>query len=133
MLLQIMGTWCPNCLDETSYFVEYYNQHHNEGLEMIGLSFEKTTDFKKASSNVKRLVQHYQIPYPVLIAGSVGKDAVANAIPGITNFFSYPTTIFINRKGEVVKVHAGFSGPATGNDYEFYKKEFNAAMEELLQ
>ena len=133
VLLQIMGTWCPNCMDETSYFVDYYNKHHKEGLEIIGLAFEKTADFKKASSNVKRLQQHYQIPYPLLIAGSVGKDAVTNALPGITNFFSYPTTIFINRKGEVAKIHAGFSGPATGNDYELYKKEFNTTMEELLR
>ena len=65
VLLQIMGTWCPNCMDETVYFVDYYNKHHNEGLEIIGLAFEKTTDFKKASANVKRLQLHYQIPYPL--------------------------------------------------------------------
>ena len=133
VLLQIMGSWCPNCLDETSFFVDYYNSHHQEGLEIIGLAFEKTTDFKKASSNIKRLQQHYQIPYPLLIAGTTGKDAVINALPGITNFISYPTTIFINRKGETVKVHAGFSGPATGKDYEIYKKEFTETVQQLLR
>ncbi len=132
VLLQIMGSWCPNCLDETKYFVDYYNKHHKENLEIIGLAFEKTNDFKKASANLKRLQQRYQIPYPLLIAGSTGKDAVVNALPGITNFISYPTTIFLNRKGEVVKVHAGFSGPATGNDFEIYKKEFDETVERLL-
>lgn len=132
VLLQILGSWCPNCLDETKYLVGYYNKHHKEGLEIIGLAFEKTNDFRKASSNIKRLQQRYQISYPILIAGSTGKDAVANALPGITNFISYPTTIFLNLKGEVVKVHAGFSGPATGNDFEIFKKEFVATIEQLL-
>lgn len=132
VLLQIMGTWCPNCLDETSYFVEYYNKHHQEGLEIIGLVFEKTTDFNKAATNVKRLQKRYAIPYPLLIAGSTGKDAVVTALPGITNFISYPTTIFINRKGEAIKAHAGFSGPATGKEFEIYKKEFNTTMQQLL-
>ncbi len=132
VLLQIMGSWCPNCLDETKYFVDYYNKHHKEDLEIIGLAFEKTNDFKKASANLKRLQQRYQIPYPLLIAGTTGKNAVINALPGITNFFSYPTTIFLNRKGEVVKVHAGFSGPATGKDFEIYKKEFSETVEKLL-
>lgn len=133
VLIQIMGSWCPNCLDETKFFVEYYNKHHREGLEIIGLAFEKTADFKKAAANLKRLKQRYNIPYPLLYAGFIGKDAVKKALPSINNFFSYPTTIFINRKGEIVKAHAGFSGPATGSDFELYKEEFDRTMKTLLR
>ena len=132
VLLQIMGTWCPNCLDETAFFVDYYVKHHSEGVEMVGLAFERTSEFNKASSNLKRLMHRYKIPYPVLLAGSTGKDAVTKALPGITDFFSYPTTVFINRKGEAVKVHAGFSGPATGSDYEKYKNDFYETMNKLV-
>ncbi|MBC7424542.1 MAG: TlpA family protein disulfide reductase, partial [Ferruginibacter sp.] len=43
-----------------------------------------------------------------------------------------PTTIFINKKGEISKVHTGYNGPATGVHYEAYKNEFNVLIEKLL-
>lgn len=132
VILQIMGTWCPNCMDESAFLSEYYNANRNKGVEIIGLSFERTEDFSKASGYLKRVQSRFQIHYPLLFAGTTGTGNVEKALPGMKNFFSYPSTIFIGKDGEVKHVHAGFNGPATGEEYESYKREFYTRMHDLL-
>jgi thiol-disulfide isomerase/thioredoxin len=133
LIIQVMGTWCPNCLDESKFLSEFYRKNRDKGVEIIGLDFEKTTDFSRISTNIKRLKERLKIDYAILYAGSVGKEEVMKQLPGLENFRSYPTTIYINRKGEVVKVHSGFSGPATGSEYEKFSADFNATVESMLK
>jgi len=132
LIIQIMGTWCPNCLDETAFLAEYYAKNQKKELEIIGLDFEKTTDFARISNNIKRLIKRYKVEYEILYAGSVGREEVMKKIPGLENFKSYPTTIYINRQGEVVKVYSGFSGPATGKAYEDFITEFESTIEKII-
>ncbi len=132
VILQIMGSWCPNCMDETAFLANYYQNHRNEGLEIIGLAFERFPEFAKASANVKRLAKRYNVQYPLLIAGLSGKENVMKILPQIKDFISFPTTIIIDRKGKVQQVHAGFSGPATGIEYDDYTKDFDLFVQNLL-
>jgi thiol-disulfide isomerase/thioredoxin len=132
-ILQFMGSWCPNCMDEAKYFNEIYKTYHEQGLEIIGLTFERSNEFAKAKVSAERFVKNLDLKYPVLIAGVAGKDNVMKAIPQIKDFISFPTTIFIDDKGKVVKVHAGFSGPATGIEYEKYKTDFEKTIKKLLR
>ena len=132
VIVEILGSWCPNCLDETAFLSKYYIENKHRGVEIIGLSFEKTADFKRASGNIKRLLTRFNVQYPLLIAGVVGKEEVMKKLQGVQNFSSYPTTIFINRKGNVEKVYSGFYGPATGEEYEKYKVEFEETVTKLL-
>lgn len=130
VVIQIMGSWCPNCLDETNFLVPFYNQYYDKGFEVIGLSFEKTDDFQKAASLVKRLQQRLQVKYTLLIAGD--RQNISTALPMINRIMGYPTTLFIDKKGRVRKIHTGFSGPATGGEYEKFKDDFTAFIEKLL-
>ena len=132
-IIQFMGSWCPNCMDEAKYFNEIYNTYHEQGLEIIGLAFERSNEFSKAKVSAGRFVSNLGLKYPVLIAGVAGKENVMKAIPQIKDFISFPTTIFLDDKGKVVKVHAGFSGPATGKEYELYKSEFEKTIKKLLR
>lgn len=133
ILIQIMGTWCPNCMDESVFLDSIYNDRAEEGLEIIGLSFERTADFTVASRNIRKMKKRLGIRYPVLIAGVAQKDEVQKVIPAISNFFSYPTTLFIDRKGAIVKVSSGFSGPATGEFWLNYKRDFSRTLDRLLR
>ncbi len=130
VILQIMGSWCPNCLDESAFMTTVYDKYKGKGLEIAGLSFEKTSDFSKAVSNVNRLKKKYHITYPLLIAN---KDSVVQTLPMLGKISGYPTTIYIDRKGKVRKIYTGFSGPATGNEYEKYKEDFFMLLEKLLE
>lgn len=133
VIIQILGSWCPNCLDETVFLNEFYKARRDEGVEVIALAFERNPDFNIAKIAVKRFVENRNVEYPVLIAGVSGKQNVMKAMPQIHDFISFPTTIFLDRTGKVVKVHAGFSGPATGQAFEEFKKEFNRTMDRLIR
>lgn len=40
VIVQILGTWCPNCMDETKYLASLYETYKDQGLEIIALCFE---------------------------------------------------------------------------------------------
>jgi len=129
VILQLMGSWCSNCLDESAFLAPVYDKYKERGLEIIGISFEKTTDFSKAVSLVSRLKAKYHISYPLVIAS---RDSAAATLPMLTKIMGYPTTIYIDKKGKVRKIYTGFSGPATGVEYEKYKEDFFRLIETLL-
>ncbi|MBK9397911.1 MAG: hypothetical protein IPN55_12020 [Saprospiraceae bacterium] len=70
-----------------------------------------------------------KIPYTVLWAGKVGKDAI-KSVPFLTEIKAYPTMIFLDKNNRIVKTHTGFSGPAT-REYEDFKKEFAKDIEKI--
>lgn len=131
VLIQILGSWCPNCMDETRYFVELYNKYHDQGLEIIGLSFERSTEFEDAKKSLSKAITGLNVPYKMLIAGTPGESG--KALPMLTEILSYPTSIIIDRNGNVVKIHTGFYGPGTGDYYQKYTQETETLLEQLLR
>lgn len=132
VIVQILGSWCPNCLDETAFLAPWYIKNKDRGLEIVGLAYEYSSEFEKAAARVKRLQQRYQVQYPLLIAGSPGADA-AKTLPMLSGINAYPTTILIDKNGKVRKIHTGFSGPGTGKYYEEFVKEFEQEVEDLIK
>ncbi|WP_373074080.1 peroxiredoxin family protein [Zeaxanthinibacter enoshimensis] len=134
VIVQLMGSWCPNCLDETRFLVDYLENNPTEGLEIVALAFEYAKTEEKAFHSIKRLEERVGITYPVLLAqyGSSSKTKAQEKLPMLNHVWSYPTTIFIDKKGEVRKIHTGFNGPATGEKYTEFKAEFDSLVKELL-
>lgn len=130
-IVQIMGTWCPNCLDESTYYSEY--SKNNPDVQFIALAFEYAKTKEKAFNNIKRLQKRLNIPYPILLAqfGTSDKKKAQEKLPMLNHVLSYPTTIFIDKKGEVRRIHTGFNGPATGSKYLDFKKDFENFVSEL--
>jgi len=125
VVVQLMGTWCPNCLDETKYLSNYY-KNKPENVEVVSLAFEYAPTKEKAIQAISKLRKAVDVPYPILLAqyGSSSKQQANEKLPMLNHVLSYPTTIFIDKMGAVRKIHTGFSGPATGKKYEEFKKEF---------
>jgi peroxiredoxin len=132
VVLTILGSWCPNCLDENAFLSEWYKANHQRGVEIIGLGFERKDDFESAKKSLGNLKNRLNIDYEILFAGQSGKDNASKALPQLNGIASFPTTIFIDKKGNVRKIHSGFNGPATGKFYEEFKAEFNDLVDELL-
>ncbi|MDR2585711.1 MAG: TlpA family protein disulfide reductase [Prevotellaceae bacterium] len=130
VVLQISGSWCPNCLDESRFLMEMYRKYAPK-VEMLCLAFERVTDFEEAKQEAMKLVQTAGIEYDVLITGH-NTSAVQTALPELDNFKSFPTTIIIDKKGEVRQIHSGFSGPGTGIHYQIFVKEFEEFIQKLL-
>jgi peroxiredoxin len=132
LILQIFGTWCPNCMDETKFLKDWYIQNKDRGIEILGLAYERKADFAYASERVNNMKSKWNVPYDFVIAGINDKAKASETLPALSRIVSFPTMIIIGRDGKVKHIHTGFSGPGTGVYYEQFKERFNQIVNELL-
>ena len=132
-VIQLMGTWCPNCLDESKYFIELSKQSSFKDIRFIAVGFENGNSDKDRMARLKKYQKKMGFTYPVYLGGGAStKDAhaVFNQLNGV---FSFPTTIFLDKKGRIVQVNSGFDGPATGVYYKSMQEETERLLLKLLQ
>lgn len=132
VILQVFGTWCPNCIDETKFLTQWYEQNKTRGVEILGLAYERKSDFAYASSRVKKMKEKLSVGYDFVIAGTDNKEQASQSLPALNRVIAFPTTIFIGRDGKVKHIHTGFSGPGTGLYYEQFKERFNQIVNACL-
>jgi thiol-disulfide isomerase/thioredoxin len=134
VLVQIMGSWCPNCMDETRFLSGFYNEYRAKGVEIVSLAYERSTDFVRSQNSLRTFQQRFNVQYPMLITGVAVGDPQRSqkTLPQLESIVNFPTTIFVGKDGHIVKIHTGFSGPGTGEHYEEQKKEFYDTVNGLL-
>ena len=132
VIIQIMGSWCPNCLDETHYYKELYETYHSQGLEIISIGYETGKDFEDYAANITRLKEKLELDFTFVVGGAANKGLASEHFKMLNEVISFPTSIFIGRDGEVKRVHTGFNGPGTGLYYREYVDKTNALVESLL-
>ena len=135
VVVQIMGSWCPNCMDETAFLSKYYNENKSLGFEVIGLAYEYSTDFEKGRTSLMRFKNKFNVQYPMLITGVTSNDPLRTekTLPQMTPIKAFPSMIIVGKDGQVKKTHAGYSGPATGVHHEKFKHEFDELIRMLVK
>jgi thiol-disulfide isomerase/thioredoxin len=131
-LIQIMGTWCPNCIDEANLFRELKARYGSQGLEIMALGFEVGSDQKKQRNRLKKFSEELKLNYPVYLAGTSSKEAAAAYFPMLNGIMSFPTAILVDQQGKIIAIHTGFSGPATGAAYTELVKKFEQEIQNAL-
>lgn len=131
-IIQITGTWCPNCLDETRYFTQLYSKYKDQGLEIIAVAFENGNDTTKVLEKLKRYKKNNNIEYTLLYGGKSSSKNAEEAFPMLTKVMSFPTAIYLNKKNEVQKIYTGFYGPGTGEYYIEYTQNTDNFVSGLL-
>ncbi len=132
VLVNIFGTWCPNCNDEAPLLATWHRRFRDQGLEVVGLAYEFTGNPERDSAMLERFAERYSIQYPLLLAGTSDKEKAAETLPDLTSVVAFPTTIFIGRDGKVRKIHSGFAGPGTGSHHAKLVAELESLIRELL-
>jgi thiol-disulfide isomerase/thioredoxin len=132
LIVALAGSWCPNCHDEAAFLAPLYKDYRDKGLEIVSLQFEHFGDFERAARATQRFRQNYGIEYTTLIAGISDKDEAGKKLPMLKSFVAFPTTVFIDRKGNVRKIHTGYTGPATGDHYVQFVNEVKTTLDQLL-
>lgn len=132
-LVQLFGTWCPNCMDETKFLAEWHKKNRHRGIEIIALAFESKPDFEYASNRVKKTIERMDAEYTFLIAGVSDKEKASQSLPALNQVVAFPTLIYMDQEGKVRHIHTGFNGPGTGVYYERWIEEHEAVVRELLQ
>jgi peroxiredoxin len=110
VIVNFWATWCAACKVEIPELVESYRRHHEEGLEIVGVSMDDANN-----DAVARFAKSKNVSYTIVR----GDAAVASAYGGVQFL---PQSFVIDRRGKIVKT---FSGPPD-------KKELDALLRSLL-
>ncbi|MEO7530259.1 MAG: TlpA disulfide reductase family protein, partial [Sediminibacterium sp.] len=135
VVIQIMGSWCPNCMDETAFLSDYYRKNKQRGVEIIALAYEYSTDFERSKQSIEKFKKRFNVQYTLLNTGVTVTDSLRTekTLPQLTTIKSFPSTIFLDKNGKVSLIRAGFEGPGTGIHYEALKKDFEETVTRLLK
>ncbi len=131
VIVNIMGPWCPNCKDETAYLAELHNKNNASGLEVVALAYDNA-DQATTIKKINKIKAHFGANYDFLLAGKSNKKEAAASLPMLNHIMSYPTSIFIDKKGNIRKIRTGFYGPGTGDYYTRYIEKTNDFVAKLL-
>lgn len=132
-LVNLFGTWCPNCGDSGKYLASLRDRYGDQGLRLLSLAFEHGDDPERHAKVVADYRETRGVDWPILLAGSSNKAKASEAFPVIDKVRSYPTTLFVDKKGAIRAVHQGFTGPATGAAYDEMCQRFERIIEGLLE
>lgn len=133
-VIQLFGSWCPNCVDETHFFRRWQSENIQKSnqLKFIALAFESTQTKSQAIKNLRKAKAKLKVSYPFVLADFNQSKSISDYLP-IEKVLAYPTTIFVNKKNQIIKIHTGFAGQATGSYFSSFESDFNKTVQDLLK
>jgi thiol-disulfide isomerase/thioredoxin len=131
VVVQILGTWCPNCIDETRFLVDWHKKNKDKGVEILGLAFEKKSDTKHAILMINKWKEKLGIDYEILLAGV--PKLRSETLPMLNDIVTFPTTIILDKQHKVRLIKSGFFGPGSTIYYEEFVKNFNLTIDKLVE
>jgi thiol-disulfide isomerase/thioredoxin len=134
VVIQLMGSWCPNCMDETDFLSRYYNKNKGRGIEMVSLAYEYSTDFDRSVASLKKFQKRFNVQYPMLITGVTVRDTLRTqkTLPEVTEIKVFPSSIIVDKHGKIRYFETDFFGQGTGEHYREYVRKFEGTMKRLL-
>lgn len=132
-IIQIFGSWCPNCLDESRFLSELAERYKGQSLRIYGIAFERGNDFETSSLRLQRYARELQLPYSLYLGGTASKGEAHKLFPMLSSITSFPTTLVVDQTGKIVLVQTGFSGPGTGDEYLRHTQQFEDSLNRYLQ
>lgn len=132
MVIEVFGSWCPNCHDHGAYMAELHRRYGRQGLQVVGVAFEHDEDLARCARQVEAFVARHGAEFPIFIGGLSDKAKATASLSLLDRVRSFPTTIFVDRRGRVRGVYQGWSGPATGAAHARLRQRFEALIEALI-
>lgn len=134
VILQIMGSWCPNCMDETAFLSEYYKKNKDRGVEIIALAYELSTDEARSKKSLQKFQTQFNVQYPILNTGVTAADPqrTEKTLPQLTALKVFPTTVILDKNGVVSEIGTTFYGPGAGDYHLKFKDHFEKTIDTLL-
>lgn len=135
MIVEIMGSWCPNCHDAAKELKRLKSVYGDE-IEVVCLAFESLGDFGQDAELVRRYAERHDLSpdeITFLVAGLKDEDEATAALGFLDKVRAFPTTIFVDAQGTITAVHTGFAGPATGVEHERQVIAFSEIIGSLVE
>lgn len=131
-IIEIIGSWCPNCTDQTRFLAPWFAANRQRGVEAIAVGFEQEDNFAYAQKTLGKLKDFFGIQYDIVFGGINDKKIATQKLDGLNFMAAFPTTIILDRKGEVREIYTGYTGTVTGKYYDDYVKKFNQLLDQLI-
>ncbi len=132
VIIELLGSWCPNCIDQIQFLAPWFRENQHRGVEVLGVAFEAKDDPEFARKALTKLKMRYDIRYDIVFGGKADAEVVQSKFEALNTFLAFPTTIIIGRDGKVREIHTGFSGKGTGVFYEEFVGKWNKELDLLL-
>jgi len=112
VVLQITGSWCPNCKDQGAFLQQLQN-NLGDKMVLMGIAFERMGTLEASIAAAKKSKDDLGLQYPVGIAQYSSSQVAEEVFPFLDRIRGYPTLVIIDKKGVVHKIYTGFAGPGT--------------------
>jgi peroxiredoxin len=132
VIVEVIGTWCPNCTDQTRFLAPWFKENQKRGVEAIAVAFEQEDDFGYFQKTLGKFKSFFDIRYDLVFGGIADKKVATEKLQGLNYMAAFPTTFIIDRRGEVREIYTGFTGTVTGQYYDDYVKKFNGLLDGLI-
>ncbi len=130
-IVNIIGSWCPNCKDETRFLKQYLADNQDKDIYMTSVCFERYKD--DLDRNLKQINSYkskLDIPWRMLYGGYASKKLASEQFPFLNKIISYPTMMIIDKEDKIRYIHTGFNGPATPH-FDGFVKKFEGIINEI--
>ena len=97
VVIDFWATWCLPCRAAIPHLKELYDQYHDKGLEIVGISMDRSQD------DLEKFVNREGISWPQVWGGTLVESLDKTGIRRI------PTYLVIDRDGKLVKQDRGLS------------------------
>lgn len=104
VMVNFWATWCGPCQQEMPLLDQMYRKYKPAGFTLIGVNVDKETPV------VKELLARKPVSFPVLLDP-------ANQVSKAYHVDEMPSTVIIDRKGEIRFIHRGYK-PGDENEYQ---------------
>lgn len=132
VIVEVIGTWCPNCTDQTYFLSPWFKQNQHRGVEAVAVAFEQEDNFDYFKKTLTTFKNYFDIKYDIVFGGIADKKVATEKLQGLNYMAAFPTTIIIGRDGKVREIYTGYTGTITGEYYKDYVAKFNHLLDGLI-
>ena len=79
-----------------------------------------------------KLRDFFNIEYDIVFGGIADKKVATEKLAALNRMAAFPTTIIIDRNGDVREIYTGYTGEITGKYFKQYTKKFNKLLDGLI-
>jgi thiol-disulfide isomerase/thioredoxin len=130
VLVNLTGSWCPNCHDEAPFLAALDARYRSRGLQIVGLDFEDADQLSSGTPRLKAFINRYKLNYTMLVVGE--RKDVKEKLPQAVNLNAWPTSFFLGRDGKVRSVHVGFPSRGSAEFDAKARADISREIEQLL-
>lgn len=97
LIVNFWATWCAPCLREMPLLSAFYDEHKDDGLQIVGIAIDQT-------AAVQRFLQSTPVSYPIAVASDRGID-LARTLGNTAGVL--PFSVVWAANGKILARHAG--------------------------